>query len=105
MGVGVVVNVAVAVGVGVAVAVGNGVSVGAGITVGFWVMPQADKAKPKDVVPLSLRKSRRDADLELFMTTLPFSRAACGLGGPTARFSRLRSEASRLETIVGPHPA
>jgi hypothetical protein len=59
------VAVSVGLGVDVGVSVGVGVYVRFGVyvgvnVVGVGVRPQADKANPKDTIPLNFRKSRHD---------------------------------------------
>jgi hypothetical protein len=48
------------VSVGFAVLVGDKAPVNVGFAVKGFVKPQADKANPKDAVPPTFRKSRRD---------------------------------------------
>jgi hypothetical protein len=52
------------------VGVGDDVFVNVGVAVGASLKPQADKARPKDVAPVSLRKSRLDSGLE-FIIVIP----------------------------------
>ena len=57
----------VAVGDGGRELIGSGVVDGGAVSVG--TNPQADKANPRDVVPLNLRKSRRDSDVDFVIAT------------------------------------
>lgn len=82
--VGVALGVAVGVFDGVSTSVEIGVFVGVGITVCTGAKLHADKAKPRDVVLLNLRKLRRDIGFGCVIRLLPCLDDRCNCEGPSS---------------------